>query len=300
MKMEKGLYQSKTTGSTGEPVKVERTYLDYVYFLASSLREITWKGWDVTKTYALIHPKYPNCDKPSWGLPSFYAQKQGTSYLHSFGPISELQNWLEEKNPHYIHVYPSILKQLDLSKLTNFIDAKGTGELGASTYSTEECGIVAISCPDNPEVFHVMENFVVEVESDGSILITSLTNPYIKRYRHGDHVELGTCFCGRKLQTITKIYGRKRGLFVMPNGDKKWPLIGSLDFYDKFGIKRYQAIQTSLDHLDLKIIAEPLGEKIDDLKNHIQLWLGVPINIHVHYVDSFDHYKHEEFISLVE
>ena len=76
-------------------------------------------------------------------------------------------------------------------------------------YSSEECGTIAIQCPDNTNMMHVMENIIVEVETDGSVLITTTTNPYIKRYKHGDNIELGECTCGRTLQTIKKINGRE-------------------------------------------------------------------------------------------
>ena len=138
-------------------------------------------------------------------------------------PIKELQSWLEEINPHYVHARPSILKELDLTKLTNFIDSKSTGELGGTMFSSEESGTIAISCPDNPSVYHVMENIIVETDDEGAAIITSLTNPYIKRYKHGDHIELGECNCGRTLQTIKTIHGRVRNMLILPNGDKKWP-----------------------------------------------------------------------------
>jgi phenylacetate-CoA ligase len=298
-KMEKQFYKCKTTGSTGEPVTIEKTYADLVWYMATNIRELRWRKWDVSKNIAIIKFDTPPTTKDSWGIPKSIEPIQGKTFINHYLPISEIQSWLEEVNPHYIQAIPSIVSQLDLSKITNLIDYKGTGEVGGSMYSSEECGTIAIQCPDNPSFMHVMENIIIEVEDDGSLIITCTTNPYIKRYKHGDHIELGQCTCKRQLQTIKKINGRVRNMFILPNGDKKWPTIGAKDFYDVFGIKRYKVIQTTINDLELHIISEPLGEKENQLIKHVQIYLNSPINIKIKYVDKFTDYKFEEFVSLV-
>ena len=297
--MQKHLYTCKTSGSTGQPVTVEKTYQDKIWYMATTVREFYWRKWDFTKTVASIRGDNKVMDLENWGLPDFIAPIQGKRCLMNFAPIKEIQSWLEQKNPHYLQCYPSIVKQLDLSKITNLIDVKGTGEQGGSMFSSEECGTIAIQCPDNKENYHVMENQIVEVDSNNNMIISTMTNPYIRRYKNGDCIELGECTCGRTLQTITKIYGRVRNMFVLPNGDKKWPLIGSRDYYDKFGIKRFKAIQKSLTELELQIICDPLGDRESELKKLVLDWLNSPVNVTISYVDSFPHYKHEEFVSLV-
>ena len=299
LKMQKGYFSCKSSGSTGEPVSIEKTYSDFIWYVATNIREIIWRKWDISKNIAIIKPNAKIHDKDYWGIPKNIMPNQGNMYFMNYQPISIIQKWLEEKNPHYIHCLPSIFKQLDLSKITNFIDCKSTGELGATNYSSEECGTIAIQCPDNPLVYHVMENQIVEVDSDGGIIISTLSNPYLRRYKHGDHIQLGYCHCGRKLQAITKIHGRVRNMFVLPNGDKKWPLIGSLQF-NEFGIKRYKAIQTSIDNLELQIISNPLNDREIELIKLVQKMLDSPINVNLKYVESFPNYKFEEFVCLVK
>jgi phenylacetate-CoA ligase len=299
LKMKKHLCSTRTSGSTGESVTVEKTILDHIWYIATNIREIRWRKWDVTKNIAIVRPGRERQDKKSWGIPNIINKEQGKSFVNGYAPISELQCWLEEKNPHYLHCAPSIVAQLDLSKIPNLIDIKGTGEAGGSMYSSEECGTISIRCPDNPDFHHVMENHIVEVDSDGGIIITTTTNPYIKRYKHGDHVELGECTCGRKLQTIKKINGRVRNMFVLPNGDKKWPLFGSRDYYERFGIKRYKIVQTTLHDLEAQIISDPLGDKEEDFIGLIKDTLNSPINVKIKYVNEFPMYKFEEFVSLV-
>ena len=299
MKMEKGLYTCKSSGSTGEPVSVEKSYWDMVWTLATNIREIRWRKWDVTKNVAVIKTSYSLSETKDWGISKRIEPVQGKSYMNSYKTISELQEWLEEVNPHYIQCLPSILKELNVAKISNFIDWKGTGELGGTMYSTEECGTIAILCPENPNVYHVMENIYVETDIDGGIIVTSMTNPYIKRYKHGDHIEMGECTCGRTMQTIKEIKGRTRNMFTLPNGDRKWPLLGSHYFFERFGIKRFRAIQTSIDELELEIICEPLGEKENDVKSLVNTMLESPINVIIRYVETFPNYKFEEFISKI-
>jgi phenylacetate-CoA ligase len=140
-----------------------------------------------------------------------------------------------------------------------------------------------------------MENQIVEVDSDGALIITTKSNKYIRRYKHGDHIELGECHCGRKLQTIKKIHGRVRNMMILPNGDKKWPLVGSLE-YESFGIKRFKMIQTKVDELELSIICDPLYERETELIEVVRKKIGFPVNVIIKYVDDFSNYKFEEFI----
>ena len=299
IKMGEGLYTSKSSGSTGEPVSVEKSYQDMIWTIATNIREIRWRKWDVTKTVAVIKTTHKTGELDSWGISKRIEPVQGKTYTNSYKPISELQEWLEEVNPHYIQCIPSILKQLNVAKISNFIDWKGTGEVGGTMYSTEECGTIAILCPENPHVYHVMENMYVEVDTDGGIIVTSMTNPYVKRYKHGDHIEMGECTCGRTMQTIKEIKGRTRNMFTLPNGDKKWPLLGSQHYYERFGIKRFKATQTSINELMLEIISESLGEKEHELKDLVCEFLQTDINVTIKYVDNFPDYKFEEFVSLV-
>jgi phenylacetate-coenzyme A ligase PaaK-like adenylate-forming protein len=144
-----------------------------------------------------------------------------------------------------------------------------------------------------------MENQIVEVDSDGALIITTKSNKYIRRYKHGDHIELGECPCGRKLQTIEKIHGRVRNMMILSNGDKKWPLIGSLE-YESFGIKRFKMIQTKVDELELSIICESLNERELDLIKVVRKQIGFDINVIIKYVDDFPNYKFEEFICNIK
>lgn len=297
--MEKGQFACRTSGSTGEPVTVQKTFFDYIWYVATNIREMRWRNWDVTKNLAIIRPDFiGKKDEDNWRLPRKLYPVQGQVFCYHYDTIPKIQAWLEAKNPHYIQAYPSILKQLDLSRIPNLLDTKSTGELGGTCYSSEECGTIALQCPDNSRNWHVMENQIVETDVDNNLIITTITNKYIKRYKHGDVVVLGSCTCGRTLQTITEIRGRVRNFFVMPDGSKKWPLVGSRTFYEKFGIEQFKVIQKALMDVELQIKAPKVAEE-GDLVREVQQALGLEVNVSVVYVESFPNYKHEEFVSLV-
>lgn len=293
------LYKTSTSGSTGEPLSVHKSYLDYIWYQVSNVREILWNKLDVSLNQAIIKPFENDAYvKEGWGLPRGLKPVQGKTFINGYKPISELQRWLEEVNPHYIYAAPTIIGQLDLSRLSNFRSWRGTGEKGGTNYSSEECGTIALRCPDNPSNYHVMENQIVEVDTDGCILISTMSSPYIRRYRHGDMVTLGQCTCGRTLQTISDIKGRIRNMFVLPNGDKKWPLFGSRTYHEKFGIKRFKMIQTAVDRVTLQVITDNILDR-DAVEAEARRLLQFPVHVEIEYVQAFPDYKFEEFVSML-
>lgn len=291
---------SSTSGATGEQLVVAKTYEDAVWYAATNLREIRWRGWDTRKSLAVITPKVETRDRSDWDLAKELVPEQGPSYFHRMDYIDVLQRWLEQKNPHYILTLPSILQALDLSKVPQFLDARTISENGATSYSSEECGVIGLRCPDNPSVWHVMENILVETDHEKNAIVSSLTNPWIRRYKIGDHLDLGVCQCGRGLQAITRIYGRTRNMLLFPDGRKKWPTMGSLEYFTRFGIRRSQMIQTALDRIEFLIISEPLGmEREKEVISFARQHLGFDFTIELKYVDSFPLGKFEEFKSLI-
>jgi len=299
MAMAPGFFRAKTSGSTGEPVTVEKTYGDCIWYMATNIRALRWRRWDVSRNVAIIKPLAQREDRDSWGIPAALEPVQGNMFVIGCEPIDVLQAWLEEKKPHYLMAPPTIASSLNLTRISSLLDWKGSGEVGGSTYSSEECGTIAIECPDNRSVMHVMENQLVETDAEGGLVITTLTNPYIRRYRHGDKVELATCGCGRSLQTIAKVRGRIRNMYVLANGDRKWPLLGLKDYAERFGIDRFKAVQTAIGQIELQLMSRPLGQQEAELAELVRQYLDPDVGVTIKYVDAFPDYKFEEFVSLV-
>ena len=123
-------------------------------------------------------------------------------------------------------------------------------------YSSQECGAIALQCPQG-DGYHVMsESMLVEILDDngdhcgpgeiGRVVVTDLQNlasPII-RYDIGDYARLGaSCSCGRGLAKLEQILGRQLNLLVKPNGDRHWPLVGFHNFDAIAPIRQYQMIQ---------------------------------------------------------
>lgn len=311
----RGAFETRSSGSTGIPVVIQRTELSQLWWLTSNIRELVWHKRDVRLPIAAIKATISKAVvSPSWGpvVDSIFG-KSGNTYGH---PVKgDLNTWLQSVNPAYIMTYPSIVETLDLTKLSNLKGIKTTGEtlihrrpLIVDTYSSEEVGTIAIQCPDNSDYYHVMEHLALEIVNDagepaeaGRVIVTDFTSPYLHRYDIGDQAELGECDCGRGLQTLRRILGRTRNMVVMPDGTKHWPRIGSLEFRTVAPIKRFQAIQVSKDELELRLIVEQnlTNEQEQALKSLVHKWIGSPFDVKIIYVERFPDGKFEEFICKV-
>ena len=310
----KGDFVSKTSGSTGIPVEVQRTHLSSLWWKATNLREAIWHKRDLREPFAVIRPHVmEEIFRPHWGETFSLLGKTGPLYAH---PVrGNINAWLQKIQPGYLTTYPSILETIDLGALTRLKGIKTTGEtlhdknsLITDMYSSEEVGTIAIQCPDNCEVYHVMENIILEIldEQDlptnvGRVVITDLTSQYLYRYDIGDYAEIGECFCGRGLQTIKKILGRRRNMVTLPDGSKHWPRIGSNEFRTIAPIKRFQAVQIDATTLEMRLIIDtPLTQKQQDAMRHlIHRFIGYPFDIRFTYVSEFSDGKFEEFKSLL-
>ena len=284
---------SNTSGSTGEPVCVQKTMGQLIWYHATNIRELQWKKWDPSKKIAVITAPIKEESVVKWSVnPLLY--KEGTCYIHP--TKGDLQSFLDRVNPDYLHSYPSIINGLN----TTGIQVKSTGERGGTNYSSEEVGTIALECPDNPEVYHVMENIIVEIDYDNNIIITDICHPYIKRYMIGDKGEFATCHCGRKLQTLKKdVIGRVRNMVKYPDGTKAWPLFGTIYLRNIVDIKRVQAIQESLTDITLKVQGEIPDNLVPDVIKLVQECLKYEFNIKIEQVNGFPEGKFEEFVCKI-
>ena len=309
----RGDFVSKTSGSTGIPVEVQRTHLSALWWKATNLREAIWHKRDLAHSFAIIRPHVKEeLFQPNWGETFSLLGKTGP--LHAHPVRGDLNSWLQKIQPGYLSTYPSILETIDLKPLTRLKGIKTTGEtlhrknpLIADMYSSEEVGTIAIQCPDNSEVYHVMENIILEILDEqnlpaniGRVIITDLTSQYLYRYDIGDYAEIGECPCGRGLQTIKKILGRRRNMVVLPDGSRHWPRIGSTEFRAIAPIRRFQAAQIDATTLELRLIANaPLTQNQQDaICKLIHHFIGYPFEIQFTYVSEFPPGKFEEFVNL--
>ncbi len=231
-------------------------------------------------------------DLPDWGVPVNLLFTTGTAHALSLQTdVARQARWLEKLDPVYLLTFPTNLEALITYfrssgiQLPSLREIRTVGEtlsealrtqardffgVGITdTYSSQELGVIALQCPDSA-LYHVMaENLIVEVlrEDDspcgpgevGRVVVTDLHNfatPLI-RYDTRDYAEVGLpCPCGRGLPTLTRIAGRSRNMLVFPDGRRFWPLVGAYRFRDVAPISQYQLIQTRIDTLEVRLVAQ--------------------------------------------
>lgn len=153
------------------------------------------------------------------------------------------------------------------------------------SYTAEEVGYMALQCPDRarlaqrpdqPPGLHVMaESVFLEILDEtgapcmpgqvGRVVVTPLHNfamPLL-RYELGDFAECGApCPCGRGLPVINRVIGRFRDSVRMLDGSARAAFFGSKSFYKISAIRQFQAAQTALDTIEIRLVARrPLTEE---------------------------------------
>ena len=335
--------ETQTSGSTGEPVRVRKTGISQLFLQAYSLRNHDWDQVPFNSRLATIRPgKGAYREQPNWGPPHVFMFDTGPAQIIPITtPVAEQVKLLSAFQPETLLVYPSNLRGLidrwrdqgtALASLNNIrtIGETLTDELRSELagllpnvsvhdgYSSEECGAIALQCPD-ADGYHVMsESLIVEILGDddqpcapgdvGRVVITDLHNlasPII-RYDIGDYARAGdACSCGRGLLKLDDILGRQRNLVVKPNGDRHWPLVGFRNFADIAPIRQYQMVQETLERIVVHCVTdEPLVDaQKAALTELIQTKLGHEFELEI--LDQRDDLprqaggKFEEFISKV-
>ncbi len=319
------LSETRTSGSTGEPVVVQRTGVNGLYWHAFTLREHFWHGRDFAKRFCAIRPGIAGPTRaPDWGRPANLLSRTGPSLTIPVTMAIEKQfDLIRDFSPAVLLSYPSILAALIGEGVRRGVHLKSiehlrsAGEtLGpdlrarakdyfgldiADGYSSQEVGYIAIQCPQSHN-YHVMaEAVIVEVLRDdgsacaqgetGRLVLSDLRNfatPMI-RYDIGDWGQAGgACQCGRGLPVLSRILGRTRNLILMPDGTRHWPLVG----FDKFRaiapVRQYQFVQTARSDIDVRLGVERALSQDEEaaLSAHIQKSLGHPFALSFVYFDG--------------
>jgi len=275
-----------------------------------------------------------------WSLATSAIYDTGPSVCLSISAtVSEQFDWLVFEKPYYLLTYPSNLLELityaknnnlHFPKLkeirtlgevvTDQLRTVCSEELGlsvADAYSCQELGYLAIQCPKHDHYHVQCENVLLEVINadgepckageTGKVVISSLNNfasPLI-RYDIGDYAQVGEpCDCGIKLPVLNKIMGRERNMVTYPDGNKRWPFVGSSQFRSIADIRQFQIIQHAIDSVEVKlVVADKLSfEQESSLIRVIQAALMFPFKITFSYPPKIERSaggKYEDFISMV-
>ncbi|MEN3974551.1 AMP-binding protein [Emcibacter sp. SYSU 3D8] len=284
----------RTSGSTGQPVAVRCTAACFSLRGAATMRSLGWRGLDIRKSFAAIRAsiKTGTVDNPlryrGWGAHLSALFHTGPAIgLPINVPVSGQLEFLDRYKPAYLLTYPSNLRALVDNAPTRPAGLECVMTIGETLsddlradiqarwdvplfdeYSSEEMGPIAAQCPHGN--YHcTAEALVVEVLDDqgrpcqpgeiGRVVITDFANfaTAMLRYEIRDYAEVGEpCACKRTLPVLKRIVGRERNLMQLRDGSRFWPQFGMRDPQATRLVKQYQIIQTSLDRLEMKVVAD--------------------------------------------
>jgi len=193
------LDEDSTSGTSGVPVRVLKTNLFYVWWLACYLRDLEWSGIDPTGTMAAIRPTLKTGADlerllrgermSAWHSVLQTLIEMGPLYGMDLGQDPRRQvEWLGEVNPDYFLSHTSNLEllagllldqprqfprlraiQAISETLTEEAGAKIESAFGApvkNLYSCAEAGYLASPCPEGHGLHVHAENVILEVLDD--------------------------------------------------------------------------------------------------------------------------------------
>ncbi len=292
------LVLSKTSGSTGEPLKFYRGSEWDAQHRAAVARGYGWYGvhpwtrsgllWGlpsgkkaIIKTRAgdVLQNRFreKRFDLSGETLESFYKSLSKAGFLEGYSSmIYELARYINTYHPDEKALSLSLVKGTSekIYPHYNTESLKAFGRRMTSEYGSAETGIIAFECPEGN--MHINSEHVIVEEDDGEIIVTNLLShsfPFI-RYRLGDHISMAgdiTCPCGRQGPIISEITGRI-GKKIYGSSGNEFP---SLTVYyiinalheDFPGLSRLQALQDSGGRLDFRAVldGDPDSRMISEL-----------------------------------
>lgn len=327
-----------TSGSTGRPLRFLGTGVTGLFFHALMLRDHCWQKRDLSARLAVIRSKIASAGHPNWGPGTADVFQTGPADILDIGNDIERQlDWIAEKRPAYLLTHPSNLRDLAMESLrrqfrpAGLRQARTFGEALhdglrelvrdawgveiADTYSSEECGYIALQCPAGNSYHIQAESLLVEVldatgrpcgpGETGRVVVTTLHNfamPLV-RYEIGDHAEVGKpCPCGRGLPVLARIHGRSRNMLQLPDGRRHWPSFPARMWLQIAPIEQFRLVQTEMDRVEvLYVMRRDLNaEEAQRLAAALHIQLGYPFVITFRRLDRIErgaNRKFEDFVS---
>jgi phenylacetate-CoA ligase len=230
---------------------------------------------------------------PYWGQQLNAIVETGPSHAMDIHqePSRQLE-WLRRVRPDYLVSYPPNLEFLagllreagDRLANLRLIQAVGetlTDETRArieegfrvpvkNTYSCVEAGYLASPCPEGHGLHVHAENVLLEVLDEagqpcrpgqtGRVILTTLHNfltPFL-RYEILDGATVGAerCPCGRGLPLLTRVLGKRRPQFRLPDGRRKDSGFLVRNLRKLGGYHQHQIVQRAVDHVIVRLVPD--------------------------------------------
>jgi phenylacetate-CoA ligase len=310
-----------TSGSSGEPLSIRRTWLEERLgsaFRLRALRHFGLRATDRRVGVGLLRAHDPR----DWDLPQRMLRALGVYRWAAVDCLSapeEILRRLEELRPDVLVAFPGVLCRIaeviaggrpttlrprELitggEVLTPPMRREITEAFGAPVlelYGSHELGTVAWQCTKSGG-FHVSDdNVILEVLKDGrparpgevgevvATRLHALAMPFI-RYRLGDLVTRGdtACPCGAPFSTILTVQGRMLDYFPLANGRLVHPYeLTTTIIGTTRWIRQYQLTQERRDRVVLRVVPRqsPSPEDIAGLEGAARETLGPGIAFQV-------------------
>jgi phenylacetate-CoA ligase len=189
-----------TGGSTGIPVRVRKSTLDGILWMAACIRDEIWHREDMSGTLARVRPMPPAMDEKNrrivlspeglvvqtWGEPQSLLWRTGPmAIIDVTKPIPQQAEYLRRLNPDYLLTDPSNLRLLlghcrdeaitlpalrSVWTVSEVVDPalralcqRVFGVRTVENYSSMEVGYIALQCPDHTHLHVQSELVLVEV-----------------------------------------------------------------------------------------------------------------------------------------
>ena len=314
--------ETRSSGSTGVPVRVLKTPLNDLLWQGHMLRDHLWHARDFSGKLAVIRRNVEEGELRVWDPFLDAVTATGRAVLLPIGTeIARQLDWLAREAPDYLLTYPSNAAELARLALERGERLPGLREIltfgevvtpalralcreawnarVVDAYSAQEVGYMGLQCPHH-EHYHVQaECLLLEVldargrpcapGETGLVVVTPLhafAMPLV-RYVVGDYAQAGhPCPCERGLPVLARIMGRTRNTLVLETGERYWPFFGTHGFTDIAPIKQHQFIQKSFRVIEARLVpARPLtADEERRFERHVQSRLPVPFEIRLVYV----------------
>lgn len=318
---------ASTSGSSGEPVRVEKLQaLHRLLYEAVGLIDTEWHRRDPTQTLAVLGFANGDAEHASWGgiFPLLGYRGKGLSRGLSTRPMANHLDWLVQQRPGYLKCSPLAAAELAqlaiasgvtlpirqiISQSERVLPAhralcrQAFGAEIKDRYSSEEAGWIALQCPKH-EHLHVMSGVTqVEIVDDagapcavgqpGRVLVTSLHSyamPLI-RYELGDLAEWGEpCDCGINLPVIKRLWGRTRHRLRLPSGElRPMPALGD-DIAAIAPVRAFQLRQYRGGEIELVCkVSRPLSAgEVLALAHIVRKDISAELDVRVREVEDID------------
>ena len=315
----------RTSGSSGEPFTIHRTWLeDKLQYL---LRLRTFRAFDVRHRDRIVAVGVAG--RPESGDGKLIGRSLRAFGLHHRRLVDGLQEPAQvaaqvlEARPDVLVGLPGMLDRLTAPALAEVIAAVRPrvvvigGEVVTpamrlrirqafaaplyETYGSHECPLIAWECRHSGDFHTCDDGVLVEVLREGrpaepgergEVVVTNLhayAMPFI-RYRIGDLATRGgSCRCGLPFGSIGEIQGRMIDYFPLPDGRLLHPyeIVSRLVWGPAEWLRQYQLVQEQRDRVVLYAVTDgtPSAERLEGIRRTVGPVLGPAVSLEIQVVD---------------